>query len=279
MDCQALSLIPIIRTGRLDIEVIVCYVSGGSLDFWVCLTMKITAAGLTYIGCGRSNNEDRFCIVPESCLYIVADGMGGCNGGEVASQMAVEAIKWYFSLPSLADHDDAARLSAAISYANQQVYSAGKNNPLLHGMGTTIASLLAEQDKVIICFVGDSRLYLHRDHQIRQLTQDHTWANQYVSQGILTEKELKDHPFKHVLDRAVGTEEAVEVETLQQYPQSGDIFMLCSDGVSNPLEVDEMNTLFSKFGNDIEELGAQIISLVQRKEGQDNATVVLVRYL
>lgn len=240
--------------------------------------MKVTTAGVTDVGRVRRSNEDSFGLFPELNLYIVADGMGGHAAGEVASKMAVDAIKEFLTSPEITQQSQEAQLARAIAYANQKIYEAGEQDPSLSGMGTTIVAVLAQPMETIIGFVGDSRVYLQQNNKIEQLTQDHSLVNEYVRKGLLTVEAAERHPLKHVISRALGTNAAVEVETIQRTPASGDILLLCSDGLSNKLSSHEMSAILTETGGDLNKAGSLLVQKAKDKGGEDNITAILVGY-
>lgn len=240
--------------------------------------MKVTAAGLTDVGRVRRSNEDSLGLFPEIDLYVVADGMGGHAAGEVASRMAVEAIKQFFSSPETTEQTVELKLSHAISYANEQIYRAGEKDSSLNGMGTTVVAVVAKPAETIIGYVGDSRVYLYEGNKIRQLTQDHSLVNEYVRKGLLTPEAAQHHPLKHVISRALGTSPAVDVETLRQTALSRNILLLCSDGLSNKLNLQEMNAILAATQDNLEKACRALVEKAKEKGGEDNITVILIGY-
>jgi len=240
--------------------------------------MRVTTAGITDVGRVRRSNEDSLGLFPELNLYIVADGMGGHAAGEVASKMAVDAIKEFLTSPEITQQSQESQLARAISYANQKIYQAGEHDPALSGMGTTVVAVLAQPMETIIAFVGDSRVYLQQNNKIEQLTQDHSLVNEYVRKGLLTVEAAERHPLKHVISRALGTNAAVQVETIHRTPAPGDILLLCSDGLSNKLNLQEMNTILTETAGNLEKAGNLLVQKANDKGGEDNITAVLVGY-
>ena len=240
--------------------------------------MKVITAGITDVGRVRRSNEDSLGLFPDLELYIVADGMGGHAAGEVASKMAVDAIKEFLTSPEITQQSQEAQLARAIAYANQKIYEAGEQDPSLSGMGTTVVAVLAQPMEAIIGFVGDSRVYLQQNDKIEQLTQDHSLVNEYVRKGLLTVEAAERHPLKHVISRALGTNAAVEVETLHRTPAAGDILLLCSDGLSNKLTIHEINAILIEAAGNLEKAGNRLVQKANDKGGEDNITAVLVGY-
>ena len=240
--------------------------------------MKVSAAGFTDVGLVRRSNEDSFGLFPELNLYVVADGMGGHAAGEVASKMAVDLIRDFFSSPEITRQSEEAKLSGAITYANQKIYETSEKDRSLAGMGTTVVTVLAQPTSATIGFVGDSRVYLYHENKIEQLTQDHSLVNEYIRKGLLTPEAAEHHPLKHVISRALGTNAAVQVEIFRRTPAPGDIFILCSDGLSNKVTPNEMLSILSKTEEDLDKAANGLIQKAKEKGGEDNITTILVSY-
>jgi len=244
--------------------------------------MRITATGISDVGCVRRSNEDSIGLFDDLGLYIVADGMGGHAAGEVASHMAVTRIKGYYveHAPTDDRHSGPTErlLIDAISDANRTIFAASLENASLNGMGTTVVALSAKSEEVVIGFVGDSRVYLFQNNTIQQLTHDHSLVNEYVKRGILAAEAVDTHPQKHVLSRALGTGMAVEVETFKRAPHPGDVFLLCSDGLSNKLNPSELNGIFVDSKEDHKEAARKMVELAKQKGGEDNISLVIVAY-
>jgi len=240
--------------------------------------MQICAFGQSDVGLVRQSNEDYFGLFPEQNLYVVADGMGGHAAGEVASRIAVESMRKYFEAPEHARRNPADRLREAIKTANSAIVSASESDPSLNGMGTTIAAICALLNTVVVGHVGDSRIYRYRNHQVEQLTQDHSLVNDYVRQGLVTPEGAAHHPMRHVISRALGTSVQTEVEIARHAPQAGDIFLLCSDGLSNRVTSSEMNILLASAIDDLEKAAGALIARAKDNGGDDNITLILVCY-
>jgi protein phosphatase len=222
-------------------------------------------------------------VFDDLSLYVVADGMGGHAAGEVASLMAVQTVHDAFleagadsTQPSGREYDPSRRLVWAVEQANQRIYSAGLENPDLAGMGTTVAAVWIHHDAAYVAHVGDSRVYRLRGGTLDQVTVDHSLVNDYLSRGIMTPDEAAAHPMKHVLIRALGTSPTVSVDVRRMALESGDLFLLCSDGLSNVVPTGELAALLSKPDGDV---GAQCQALIDTANlhgGLDNITVVIV---
>ena len=241
-----------------------------------------TSAAVTDRGRVRDSNEDSLLELAEDGLFAVADGMGGHAAGEVASRLAVETLEERLSgadgLPS------AERVTGAVREANRSILRDADENPGRSGMGTTLTALALEAGgRWRIGHVGDSRAYLYRDGELRQLTTDHSWVGKRVAAGELTREEARRHPMSSVLERALGTSRDVEVDVEEGRADAGDLFLLCSDGLSDMLPHDELETLVAGEGapeppdGSPDDLADRLVGAANRAGGRDNVTVVLVR--
>ncbi len=237
----------------------------------------------------RTHNEDTYSIVEADNLYIVCDGMGGHASGEVASQMAVETLKTFFketsedpemTWPYKMDRSrryQENRLITGIKLANLKIHEASKRDKKYQGMGTTIVGVFFVENGVYIAHVGDSRIYRLRDNVIEQMTEDHSLLNDYIKMKKLTEEEIENFPHKNVIVRALGMKESVKVDTFFEVPHSGDVYLLCSDGLSGELTDPRMMEIFQAKGKDLQAACHEMIEEANRNGGHDNVTVVLVR--
>lgn len=185
-------------------------------------------------GCIRKNNEDACLVLPEYGVYAVADGMGGHQAGEVAARTALAEL--LRSAPHLGAQGEAElekRVKEILVRANREVYMSSARNPATEGMGTTLTVLVFREHKAVLAHVGDSRAYLWRREQLIQLTRDHSLVGELVRLGQISSKEADSHPKRHMLVRAVGADWDVEVDSQSLEPRTGDVFFLCTDGVSN----------------------------------------------
>lgn len=230
----------------------------------------------------RDSNEDSFLELPEDGLFAVADGMGGHAAGEVASRLAVEALEERLSgAPSL---PSAEQMAEAVREANRSILRDADENPGRSGMGTTLTSLALDVDgRWRIAHVGDSRAYLCRDDELRQLTTDHSWVGKRVAAGELTREEARRHPMSSVLERALGTSRDVEVDVEEGRAEPGDLFLLCSDGLTDMLPHADLESLLAEEGASGSDGGPddpadRLVSAANRSGGRDNITVVLVRF-
>jgi len=201
-------------------------------------------------GCIRKNNEDSFLVLPEQGLYAVADGMGGHRAGEVASSTALEELRKL--VPQLVELEAQGLengLTEAFAIANQVVYQASTTEPENAGMGTTLTVLMVRSKTVVITHVGDSRAYLWRDDVLTLLTVDHSLVGELVRLEQISPEEAEKHPQRHVLMRAVGADPDVEVDCRSVDLQTGDVFLLCTDGFSNVISDQELAEEFLEPGS------------------------------
>jgi protein phosphatase len=249
--------------------------------------LKARACGLSDVGVLRSHNEDCFEIDPEHQMYVVADGMGGHSHGEIASRIAVQAIREYVAGSTAAESrgdtplDGAAsgrsgRLKQAIRIAHERVLKAIRQDGSLHGMGTTVVGLLLDGDKATVAHVGDSRAYRMRGGRLELLTQDHTWVNEQVVAGFLSEEQARVHPLKNVVTRALGGESDVEVDVRDWPVESGDLFLLCSDGLTTMLSDAEIHERL-RSSHRLEEACGRLVRDANARGGFDNISVVLLQ--
>lgn len=232
------------------------------------------AVSIYETGCVRKNNEDSYLILPEACLFAVADGMGGHNAGEVASGMAVEQLRKKASELAVTDKKDIqAWMEEAIEQANNEVFEASLQSAETEGMGTTITALVLREDKAVIGHVGDSRIYLWRDSTLSLLSEDHSMVNELIRLGQLSEEKAKNHPHRNILSRALGVERTIIIDCFQLETQQGDVFLLCTDGFSNVIEEEEMTKEFSASGTWEKHL-ENLKNIVLERGAPDNFTVV-----
>ncbi len=252
--------------------------------------LRIEVAGETNVGMKRTHNEDNFSILEDAGLYIVADGMGGHASGEVASKMAVDSLKEFFAAtaqdpertwPYKMDRSkgyEENRLITGIKLANLRIYESAQRDPRQRGMGTTIVTMFAVEDGVYVAHVGDSRVYRVRDDKIEQLTEDHSLLNDYIKMKHLTPEEIANFPHKNVIVRALGMKDTVKVDTRYEQPRAGDMYLLCSDGLSGPVN-DDLLLEISSGSPDLKTAASRLIAKANENGGPDNITVVLARWL
>lgn len=233
----------------------------------------LRAGSATHVGMVRSNNQDSPLFVPESELYGVADGMGGHQGGEVASAMAVDLTTRHVGV-----RDMDALVAAAVA-ANRAIFERAGSQPELHGMGTTLVAVQLvdgpDGDEIAWINVGDSRVYLLRDGRLIQLSHDHSLVEDLVRDGQLTPDEAAVHPQRNILTRALGIDVDVAVDAGSVQPFTGDRFLLCSDGLFNEVSEDQIASVLRRLV-DPDEAAADLVRLANEGGGRDNITVVLV---
>ncbi|HHX73990.1 MAG TPA: Stp1/IreP family PP2C-type Ser/Thr phosphatase [Firmicutes bacterium] len=245
------------------------------------------AAGISDQGKIRPNNEDRFLILGESPLMLlaVADGMGGHAAGEVASSMALDVIRSYLGSHRTQILQAAAQgqallpfLEEMLALANATVLQSSGENSEYNGMGTTLTMILHVLDVSWLAHIGDSRAYLFRDQNIRQLTEDHTLVSQLVKNGQVRAEEAPDHPQRNILTRALGTDKDAGFDIFPLTLRKGDRLLLCTDGLHSLVSDEEMAGIIA--GSDSrEEAVEKLVSLANAKGGTDNITVILAQKL
>lgn len=255
--------------------------------------MRLKCAGLTDTGMCREHNEDSFLVSQTESFVVVADGMGGHQSGEVASSMAIEEISRYYEntrsqkepidLPSWPvgkrkpKSREERRLIAALTRANSVIHKASNEKAQYNGMGTTCVGAFFVQEGVFVAHVGDSRCYRLRDGKLEQITVDHSLANEYIRSNILKPEDLATFPYKNVITRAVGLAESVEVETNFYPHQDGDIYLLCSDGLSDPVKEPQICELLMKYSDDLARACRELVIAANQNGGPDNVTVLLAK--
>lgn len=211
------------------------------------------------------------------CAFIIADGMGGHNCGEIASRMAVEHVGEFirsnssrFDLGNIREE-----LRSAVEQANSVVYEKSMESEELNGMGTTLIAAVVCADTLTAAHVGDSRLYLVRDGEIHQLTQDHSYIGELLRNGTLTREEAENHPRRNIITRAVGCAPEILVDLISQDIKGNDIFVLCTDGLTNMISESEISGIVRE--NEPEEACMKLIEAANRKGGDDNITVIVIK--
>jgi len=229
--------------------------------------MKINVAAATDIGLVRDHNEDAYLV--QEPLYVVADGMGGHLGGEVASATALETIA------RIVAEEGIGALTDAVRQANRAVYDRQATDVEVAGMGTTLTGVAMEGSKLSVAHVGDSRAYLFRGGKLRLLTQDHSLVGEMVREGNLTEAQARVHPRRSALTRALGISGDIEVDAFEVPVQTGDRIMLCTDGLSGMIEDRRLQDIL-KDGNGAAETCSILISEAIANGGLDNVTAVII---
>ncbi|MDF1564189.1 MAG: Stp1/IreP family PP2C-type Ser/Thr phosphatase [Deltaproteobacteria bacterium] len=252
--------------------------------------MRIDSVGRTHVGMKRDHNEDNFQLVPEVNLFIVADGMGGHAAGEVASGIAVEEVAEFFRMterdeeatwPNKMDRArnyDENRLATAIMLSNTRIREAASADARQKDMGTTIVTTFFKPEATYVGHVGDSRVYRFRAGELTQITEDHSLLNQYIKAKKLTPEEIENFPHKNVISRALGMKDQVEVDVVADPSREGDVYVLCSDGLSGMIKDEEMARILAANLDDLDTCADRLIEAANANGGHDNVTVVLARY-
>lgn len=249
--------------------------------------MRVEYAGVTDVGCKRTKNEDSLITDEKLNLFMVADGMGGHSAGEFASRMAVQTVLEI--IQELTDDPDAtlqnttsirpgdfkAYLRYAITQASQKIYEKATEDSSMQGMGTTAVVCLFRKNRVFIANVGDSRGYRIRNKKIEQVTEDHSLVAEQIRAGILRPSEAKEHRLKNIITRSVGFQEIVDVDCEAKSAKVGDIYLLCSDGLYNMMEDDEILGVVSQ--QPLQDAAAHLIDIAKTRGGDDNITLVLAK--
>jgi len=252
--------------------------------------MRLTSAGRTHVGMKRAHNEDSLRLFREENLFIVADGMGGHASGEVASQMSVETLAEFFR--ATAEDDEVTwpykmdkgrkyeenRVITGVKLSNRKIFESASRDSKLKGMGTTIVVTFFVNGGCYVGHVGDSRVYRYRSGKLTQLTEDHSLLNDYVKMKNLTPEEIEAFPHKNVIVRALGMKETVQVDVYHEVPEPGDVYLLCSDGLSGMVTDENMGRILSDADPDLDKKAGHLIDAANENGGTDNITVILVRY-
>ncbi len=251
---------------------------------------KLSCVGVSDAGRVREHNEDTIGTDADIGLVVLADGMGGYKAGEVASGIAVRTVmsllKEAIEREDLAQRDPESGLSRpgillrdAIHRANKVIYQTARTQANCEGMGTTVVAGLFFDDKLTIAHVGDSRLYRLRGAEFRQVTQDHSLLQELVSRGFYTPEEAQRAAAKNYVTRALGVEATVEVDVTEIPVDKDDVFLLCSDGLSDMVDDDDIQLTISTFGANLRTLARQLVLLGNDNGGRDNISIVLVKVL
>lgn len=250
--------------------------------------MNLKSFGLTHVGRQRQHNEDSYLVENDARLFLVADGMGGHAAGEIASRIAVDSISEFIihtkeddgTWPHAYDEHfrrSTNRLMEAVRSANTRVLEAMRKDARLRGMGTTVVACLADDSTVSIAHVGDSRAYLIRDNQLSRITNDHSWVFEQVQAGMLTEAEAEKHPLRNVITRALGGALQVSPDAVEITPKSGDVYLLCSDGLTGMVPEDEILRIVTAAEGNLEQACQGLIDTANARGGLDNITAILIR--
>ncbi|MBN1868599.1 Stp1/IreP family PP2C-type Ser/Thr phosphatase [Candidatus Sumerlaeota bacterium] len=251
--------------------------------------MRIVSSGLTDIGIKRSHNEDSFACSDDLGLYLVADGMGGHAAGEVASKTAMSIV---FDFVSRSAHENEENwpfkiesgvgpvldmLVTAVHIANRTIRDLSLGSSRLSGMGTTLVGVLVRDDTAHVVHVGDSRAYLLRNGQFEPLTRDHSWVEEQLQRNMITEEEARNHRFRNVITRALGNREELEVDCIARGLEPGDLFLLCTDGLTGMVRDEEIAEAVKQETDDLPALCQKLVDMANDAGGADNVTLVLLK--
>ena len=251
---------------------------------------KIGFAEITDTGRVREHNEDAIGSKPDIGLMVLADGMGGYNAGEVASGIAVQIVTELATVGANREERDdvdphsgmmrqAIVLRDAVYRANKIIYQTAQSQTHCEGMGTTIVACMFYDDKVSIAHVGDSRAYRMRDGQLEQMTLDHSLLQELVDRGFYSEEEAQRSTNRNYVTRALGVEPTVEVEVHDHDVLPGDVYLLCSDGLPDMVEDDDIHLTISTFNASLEVVGQQLVDMANDHGGRDNVSVMLAQVI
>lgn len=251
--------------------------------------MKVKYADLTDVGMKRDHNEDDYLIDTDHQIYLVCDGMGGHEKGEVAAKIAVTTVKKFFEDNEkdplitwpVDENNETSKLAqefaAAIQAANWNIFHESQKGSGVRKMGTTAVGIVVGDDHLVVAHVGDSRCYRIRQGTIEQITEDHSLLADYIKHASLTEEEIQNFQYKNIILRALGMKQRVEVDTREIKPMVGDIYLLCSDGLSGEVEDPDMLQIVQKHGDDLNESVHELIDKANKHGGKDNITAILVQ--
>lgn len=256
----------------------------------MALKDKLQTALLTDVGRVRDNNEDAVAEAADIGLVVLADGMGGYNAGEIASGLAIATIldsvqrQWpqlrQGEIDAESGHTvEALCLREAIELAHQTIHSVAQSQPQCAGMGTTVVVAAFFDDRIAVAHVGDSRLYRLRDGVLEQLTRDHSLVEELIARGHYTREEASRLVRKNIVTRALGVEDAVQVDLLEEPVETGDLFLLCSDGLSDMVDDTQLAALLQAPAATLEAQAQQLVRAALAAGGRDNVSVVLVKVL
>ncbi|MDH5395581.1 MAG: Stp1/IreP family PP2C-type Ser/Thr phosphatase [Gammaproteobacteria bacterium] len=245
-------------------------------------TPKLEIYGITDEGLVREHNEDYISWLPESGLVILADGMGGHNAGEVASELAVMSITDALEevltpeIQNACNMDFKDAVHEAVIYANDEINQHAKTHPECSGMGTTVVMALFHDESVILASVGDSRIYRFSKGVLEQVTTDHSLVQEMIDNGYMSEEEALNSTNRNLITRALGIAEDVKVDVTEHKFEQGDIYLLCSDGLSDMVTDDKIFSALVKNHDNLERAGESLVELAKQNGGHDNVSVILV---
>jgi PPM family protein phosphatase len=252
--------------------------------------MRTICEARSDVGRKRKGNEDALSLNREQGLFVVADGMGGHAAGEVASRVAVDAIEefvtvtggndeitWPYGLDDSISYDGN-RLKTAIRHANRCVIEAMRQSSEYEGMATTVAAVLVDGDMANLAHVGDSRIYLWSQAELRQLTVDHSWVNEQIQNGIISPEQARSHPLRNVVTRALGGRSELVVDVQSRRVKPGELLLLCSDGLTTMVPDVDIARILAATNGDVARAAQSLVDEANERGGEDNITVVLLRF-
>lgn len=250
----------------------------------------IESYGATDLGLRRKLNEDSLFVDNEVGLFVVADGMGGHNAGEIASKLAVETVSNFVQRSSAEEEItwpygvdprlslNANRLLTAVMLANKRVWKEADQRQDYTGMGTTIVAALADKDTISFVSAGDSRAYRLRNRSFQQMTVDDSWVQAAVDEGVLLPEEAESHPMKNIITKAIGAKENIDI-TVDEYPlEDADLYLLCSDGLHGMIPEARLSEIVKASDGSLPDLVRELIAAANRNGGKDNITALALRY-
>jgi len=240
--------------------------------------LRPSIAAATDVGLQRLNNEDAFAVIDGPGLCVVADGMGGHLGGEVASSIVVRVLQDEFERHPLngeAPKEVAARLAQAVQRANLEIYTRGCSDVRLRNMGTTVVAAILHQDRLVFASVGDSRIYRLRGEKIEQLTEDHSWVGELRKKNLISAADARNHPLRNIITRALGMEDSVRVDTAETEAKPGDVYILCTDGLTDLVEDAAIARIILQDPKDLNAATTRLVRAANALGGIDNITVGL----
>lgn len=249
---------------------------------------SVQAFGISDTGRVRDENEDSLAWKEESKVFILADGMGGHASGKIASLKAIEVIESYLNKQRLRSDFEwpldppknqsglGEHLHVALRIANVRVFNAAEKDPDLNGMGTTALIFMVEDDHAVIAHVGDSRCYLYQDEELKCLTQDHSLVNQLIRVFGLSKSEAEQKAGKNVLVQSIGVEEDINPEVIRSPLADGQIYILCSDGLTDMLSEDELRSTIKENSGSLQGIGTALIQAANDAGGHDNTSVIVI---
>lgn len=240
---------------------------------------QVSVYSVSDIGLIRQNNEDSWKLLKDPQFFVLADGMGGHQAGEIASRETVDQLCTLFQKRFDSSNKDLAQaeqlIKEIIQEVNGAIYYMGREDTELRGMGTTLCCVLIHSEGLIYGHVGDSRIYRFRHGQLEQLTQDHSLLRELIDLGQLSEQQAEDFLYKNIITKAIGTESTVEPDVMHTSLELGDMILMCSDGLSDLVSFEEIQDILDQ--NPEEEITKLLVKKAKQKGGYDNITVILVK--